>query len=220
MSQLLSATLLVICILILSIGAFAQDRWSFVGLSVDKALWFVDKAVMKKKSGVISAWEKVIYTDKSYSIALNEWKCTEKMKRFIQVNHYDPTGDYLDRDLKALSWRYIVPDSIEERTYKILCSDIIAEERTAKNESNSSFAQIIKKSNLMSEADSNSEIIRKVIIGEKLALVSEESTGVWYRVFDAKTNSEGWVNGNYFKIVKASKPARNTGPSRRNKRRN
>ena len=67
----------------------------------------------------------------------------------------------------------------------------------------------------MSEADPDSEVIRKVSIGEKLTLVAEESTGKWHRVLDAKTNSEGWLNGYRFKIVKAVKASAKGSPARR-----
>ncbi|HYP43410.1 MAG TPA: surface-adhesin E family protein [Candidatus Nitrosocosmicus sp.] len=102
-------------------NTLAQSRWSLVGMTPDSAVWLVDKATKKKASGVIQAWEKVVYQDGSYSIALNEWKCSEKMKRLIQVNNYYPNGDYLSRSLTPLPWRYIVPDSIEEKTFKIVC---------------------------------------------------------------------------------------------------
>ena len=78
-----------------------------------------------------------------------------------------------------------------------------------------SFAEITKKPNLMSEAEPKSKVIRKVAVGEKLVLVSEESTGVWYRVIDPKTNSEGWLNGNHFKIIKAKKTAKKVKTNRR-----
>jgi uncharacterized protein YgiM (DUF1202 family) len=60
----------------------------------------------------------------------------------------------------------------------------------------------------MSDASSNSEVIRELSLGEKLVLVSDDSVGVWYQVLDSKTNSQGWLNGNYFKIVKANKSAK------------
>jgi hypothetical protein len=41
-------------------------------------------------------------------------------------------------------------------------------------------------------------------LGEKLVLVTEESVGVWYKVLDLKTNSQGWLHGNNFKIIKAA----------------
>ena len=188
----------------------AQTRWSFVGIDTDYDVWFVDKAVIKKKSGIIAAWMKVIHRDRSYKLILNEWKCSEKLKRFVHGQKYDSTGGYIDRIIVTLPWRDVVPDSVEAKTYNMICKDSIKPAGTTRNDEPnraSSFAQItVRNAALMSEADPGSEIIRKVNLGEKLTIVSEESTGVWYRVLDPKTNSEGWLNGYHFKIVKASNP--------------
>ena len=213
MPQLLQFLLFLICIATFTFNALAQSRWSLVGGSVDNAIWLVDKTTKNKTYGFIQAWEKVVYQDGSYSIALNEWKCSEKMKRLMQVNNYDPTGDILDRSLIPLPWRYVVPDSIEEKTFKIVCNSSSSKESkigsNKKAVPKSSFAQVIaKKANLMSDASSNSEVIRELSLGEKLVLVSDDSVGVWYQVLDPKTNSQGWLNGNHFKIVKAKKPVR------------
>ncbi len=223
MPQLLRFLLFLICIVMLTSNATAQSRWSLVGASVVNAVWLVDKTTKKKASGVIQAWEKVIYQDGSYSIALHEWRCSERMKRLMQVNNYDPTGDILDRSLIPLPWRYVVPDSIEEKTYKIVCNGLGNKERDIESNKKaapkSSFAQVIvKKANLMSDASSDSEIIRQLSLGEKLVLVSDNSIGVWYQVLDPKTNSQGWLNGNHFKIVKAKELDRKVTTNSRKRR--
>lgn len=224
MSQLLPRFAILICIfLIASVSAAAQQsRWSYIGRAVNDSVWYLDKSFKKNRSGTITAWEKVIFPDDSYSIEVNEWNCSERKKRMLQADNYAPSGDFLSHLGKPVPWRFVVPDSVEEKVFGIICGNSNSKKRTSgrQDDGNSSFARTIKKSVLMSEASANSEVIRKVAVGEKLTLVSEESTGVWYRVLDPKTNSEGWLNGNHFKIVKASTPARNIRLGKRNKRRN
>ncbi|HEY0460535.1 MAG TPA: SH3 domain-containing protein [Pyrinomonadaceae bacterium] len=214
MSQLLRFFVSLFCIVIFTFNTLAQSRWSFVGMTPDSALWYVDKSIKKKPSGIVQAWEKVVYPDKSYIIGLNEWKCSEKMKRVIQANSYYPNGDYQSRTLTPLPWRYVVPDAIEEKTYKIVCDDLSnrkSETENNKADSNFSFAQIVKKAKLMREASQNSEVIRELAVGEKLVLVSVTSTSTgWYLVIDQKSDSKAWVHGNYFKIIKANSSPRKT----------
>jgi uncharacterized protein YgiM (DUF1202 family) len=200
----------------------AQTDWSFVAIDTDYDVWFVDKAVIKKKSGIIAAWMKTVHRDKSYNIALNEWNCAEKMKRLLQVQTYDSNTVLTSMTVKTLPWRYVVPDSVEAKAYNIICGDLNKRTGTARNDETdraSSFAQItVRNANLMSEADSKSEVIRKVNLGEKLTLVSEKPVGVWYRVLDPKTNSEGWLNGYHFKIVNARQSSQKAKSGRRKRR--
>lgn len=198
---------LVIICLFFSFNVSAQSRWSFV-FSTDTTDWYIDKGTIKKNpTGTVQAWEKAVYQDNSYSLGLNEWKCSEKMKRLIQFSSYTPFGESVSRSLIPLPWRYIVPDSIEEKAFGIVCKNSNKTPRNnEKSGSNLSFAKIIvKKSKLMSESTSNSEIVREVTLGEKLVLVSEEPVGIWYQVLDSKTNSQVWLNGNHIKIIKVKK---------------
>lgn len=223
MSQLLLPlrfTLITCFSFIVVINISAQSRWIFVGTSSDDASWYIEKTLTEKASGTITAWEKVVLVDGSYSIGLTEWKCSEKKKRILQSGNYALSGEVIRSNNIPLPWRAVVPDAIEEGFFNVVCA--VSKKKIAERNSNSrssgSFAQIIRKSNLMSAASPRGEIIRKVAIGEKLALVSEESIGVWYRVLDPQTNSEGWLNGNHFKIVKATKnPARRKPVGKRNR---
>lgn len=116
---------LIVIFLFFTCSAFtaAQTNWTFVAIDTSYDIWFVDKAVIRKKSGIIVAWIKSVHTDESYTVRLNEWKCAEKMKRLIQYQEYDPNTVLLTSSADPLPWRYVVPDSIESRMYNIICSD-------------------------------------------------------------------------------------------------
>ena len=225
MSQLLPLLrfALFICFSLIAVmPVSAQSRWVFIGTSADDSSWYIDKSITEEKSGTITAWEKAVLPNRSFSIGLTEWNCSERKKRILQSGDYAPSGEVLRYQNMPLPWRSVVPDAIEEGIFNVVCA--ISKKKIAEKDRNSgpsgAFAQIIRKSALMSEASSNGKVIRRVAAGEKLALMSEESTGIWYRVLDPQTNSESWLNGNHFKIVRASKPVRNIGPSKRTKRRN
>ena len=198
----------------------AQTEWTFVALTGSGSIIYIDYNFTKVRGGITQVWQKTILEDGTYTIGLSEWNCSKKSFRMGRSALYGENG-LIERDDKVTPWRVFLPDSTGMLLYANICQNgqLQPEKSDEQNnaKSNSSFAQIIKKSNLMTEANPRSEIIRKVTVGEKLVLVSEESTGVWYRVLDLKTNSEGWLNGNHFKIVKARKTAKS---SRRDKESN
>jgi Bacterial SH3 domain len=206
--------------LFFSIRLEAQTKWSLINVTgTDLSTWFIDKDVKKKPYGIIAVWEKVIYQNQSYSIALNEWNCSDKMRRLMELSNYNEAGDFLSGSSTPSPWKYVVPDSVEAGIYSIVCGNSNKNRfrNLEKSNANSSFAKIIvKKGNLRSEPNANSEVIREVGLGEKLVLVTEDSVGVWYKVLDLKTNSQGWLHGNNFKIIKAKTSGGRFGKGRKN----
>lgn len=192
----------------------AQSRWTFVGITDDYSFWYVDETVRKKSAKVVSTWEKIIHEDKSYSLALSEWKCSAKKKRLMQVHNFAPNGDALGRGTRPLPWRYIVPDSVEEKTSEIVCNS--DERKTGKLNNEDPTAKfltvrvIVKAADLMNKPDPGSDIVRKVFFGEKFIMVSNQAIGDWYLVLDLKTNSRGWLNVQEVKLIEAKKLSKKT----------
>lgn len=60
---------------------------------------------------------------------------------------------------------------------------------------------IMENANLRESATVYSGSIREVELNEKLLLIKEEPVGPWYKVFDSKTKSEGWLHGNTIEIA-------------------
>jgi hypothetical protein len=212
-------SLIAIC-LFLSINVAAQTDWTFVALTSSRDIVSIDKNFIRSSNGITRVWEKVVSTDETYRINLMEWECSKKRFRFVQEAVYDASGIVSRSDKKSV-WRTFVPDSTGMLLYLNICEDSQNESSGKQNieKSDSSFAQIIvRKANLMSEANSESEIIGEAFLGEKLILVSEESVGAWYPVIDPKTKSQAWLNGNHFKIVKVRKPAKKAMPNAQKRR--
>jgi len=215
MSQILPLVFLLLLCSISSLSVSAQSRWIAVASSGSK-IYYIDENLTKQPNGNILGWERGdlpdnrIYPLGSYFVTRSEWNCRNRTNRQIQTFIYDRFDNFIETIEIDTSWKDNPPDSVGEKIINRVCgvkkkSNLSISQGQS---SGSSFAEIIKKSNLMAEANPRSEILRKVAVGEKLVLISEESTGVWYRVLDPKTNSEGWLNGNHFKIIKARKNAK------------
>jgi hypothetical protein len=197
----------------------AQTDWFFVALTSGGNTVFIDTSFTRSLKGITQVWQKTVLPDETYTISLGEWNCAKKSFRFVQTVIYDNNGIASDRSNNPSGWRVIIPDSTAMLLYLNIC-EIDQNENLDKQKSensDSSFAQIIvRKANLMSEANSNSEIIRQVLLGEKLVLCADKPVRSWYRVIDSQTNTKAWLNGNNFKIVKAKKPSKKV-KSRRNR---
>ena len=187
----------------------AQPDWFFVALTSSGDVIAIDKNFTRSATGVTRVWQKTVMLNDTYTISLWEWRCAKKSFRTIQTALYDGDG-IIERDDERTPWRYFVPDSTGMLLYLNICGegDRKGSPSNGKNGDATSplFAQIIvKQADLMSEADGKSETVRRVRLNEKLTLLSRESVGVWYRVADPKTNSQGWLHGNNFRIVEAKK---------------
>lgn len=217
MSQLLPLIVFLICFSAFSGQASAQSRWKVSAISNNGKLYYVDESLILQSDGTILGWEKAdlspnsFYPVGSYSVMRSEWNCSNKRSRHLQLFVYNRFGDFIEKLEIDTCWKDNPPNSIGE----IIANDVCSVLKNRKSNSSRSsppagaFAQItVRNAALMSEADPGSEVIRKVALGEKLTLVSEESVGVWYRVLDPQTGMEGWLNGYHFKIVKAVKPAK------------
>lgn len=68
---------------------------------------------------------------------------------------------------------------------------------------------IMENANLRESATIYSSSIREVALNEKLPLTEEEPVGPWYKVFDSKTKSAGWLHGNTIEIVYRREKSRN-----------
>lgn len=212
MSKLLRIAIIPIVCAVLSFNVAAQSRRTFIALTEDfSTLWYVDEAIQKKPAGIVAAWMKSVRSDKSYSLGLSEWNCAAKKKRTMQVQDYDALGVPVSRSTTPLPWRYIVPDSVEDKAAKIVCDDFAGRRSPKRNNSDPtaefiSAQVIVKSTNLLSKPDLNSEVIRGASFGDKFIRISNQRFGDWYFVIDLQTDSLGWLLAQDVRIVDAAKP--------------
>lgn len=210
MSQLPLRFAIVVCFCLFlcsTAPAQRQSRWSLTGMSAGSAFWYLDKNFVRGKAGTVAAWEKVVLADDSFMIGLNEWDCRTRKKRLLQSDDYDPAGRVVNHQGTPLAWRFVIPDSIEEITFKIVCGgdpDSEAESGAAADEPSppGAYARVTGKSAVLRDNGARGTIVRRLAVGEELLLVDEKPVGGWYPVFDLKTSSGGWLSGKDFRIVR------------------
>lgn len=222
MPQILPLAVLLLCFSTFSLSVSAQSRWKLAAVDSKGQAFYVNENFTQQPNGNILGWQKGsfpinnVYPVGSYYIVRYEWDCRNKTSRQLQIFIYDSFGRSIKNIDPDKSWTDNPPGSIGDVILNDVCRIFEKKNNLSQRPfSAGSFAEIIKKSILMSGADPRSRVIRKVAIGEKLLLVSEESTGIWYQVIDPKTNSEGWLNGNHFRIIKAKKTAKKVRASNR-----
>jgi hypothetical protein len=207
-----------VCIcLFLSINVSAQTDWFFVALTSSGNTIFIDKKFTRASNGIIRVWQKNVSPDDSYIIALGEWNCAKKSFRLVQSIMYDINGVASDRSDKPSQWRIVIPDSTGMLLYLNICEDNqnVSSDKQKVEKPDSEFAQIIVKGAVLrSRSNANSEVIRRLVLGEKLVLTGKKS-GIWYEAYDSKT-AKGYLNGNDFKIVKAKSPSKKANRARKN----
>lgn len=72
---------------------------------------------------------------------------------------------------------------------------------------------ITENANLRESATVYSSSIREIALNERLLLIQKEPVGPWFKVFDSKTKSEGWLHGNTIEIVYGDKNGNDRSPS-------
>lgn len=207
--------LILICLIHLaSFRIYAQTDWFFTAINGSGDLHYIDKDFTNLPKGIIQVWEKVILANEDYTISLQEWDCSKKTFRVMQTSRY-AQNRLVESINRPTDWRRFVPDSIGMLIYINVCEvDKNGKLKTNKYDDKTekidrtlySFAQIIiEDANLMSEADSKSNPVRRLTLGERLALLSDEPDGIWYKVLDIQTGEEGWLNGFDMKIITPDK---------------
>lgn len=216
MSQISRLLVLLLCFLIFTVFASAQARWTLVATDPYGLPFYVDESFTLQSNGIVLGWQKSQFPPNddypvgSYSIVKKEWNCRNKESRQLQGFVYDQSGKFIEHTEIFNEWRNHPPGSIGDVALNYVCRSIDEGNKSSEQSSSASesFAEITKKSNLMTENNSRSKIIRKVAVGERLTLLTQKPIGEWYQVIDPKTDSVGWLNGNHFKIVKTGRSAK------------
>ena len=105
----------------------------------DNASFYYDAdTVTRPSKGVIRVWEKRVYKPKAindmvekhgatvwilhHSLILSEVHCAEKKRRLMSIDYYSKDGGFLSsRSISENDWTFMVPESIGESIYKVLC---------------------------------------------------------------------------------------------------
>ncbi len=209
-------------------SVFAQsNRWQLVGRNGNGSTSYVDKSVEKQTDDTRRTWTKDVFSDGYYKIGLTVWQCRTKKFRILEGITYKPSGEYLYRETTATGWITVVPDSVSENYYKVVCASTEQKPAAKSNSSDEKMiAQIITENANIREAPfANSPIIQKIEKGVRLFLADAEPMGIWYQVFLPDSDIAGWLHGNTVKLLniksnsnqrrQKSKPAEKRGKTRK-----
>jgi len=184
--------------------ALAQqsNRWQFIGRNDNGSRSYLEKSNKSETGDRKQTWSKEVYSDGSYKITLIDWQCRERRFRILEATNYAPSGEYVDKE-GSYPWSTVVPDSVSENYYKVVC---ISPGKTPTTESNASrrktIAQIIApNANIRESPTANGRVVQTVEKGAQLFLTDADPKGSWYQVFIPDTNETGWLHGNTIKLV-------------------
>lgn len=210
--------LMLICVSLLNHPTFSQqNRWQFIGRNDNGSTSYLEKSKPKEVGGKKQTWSKEVYSDGSYKITLIDWQCRERKFRVLEATNYAPSGEYVGKEGSS-AWSTVVPDSVSENYYKVVC---LPTGNTFATKSNTStkkpVAQIIvDNANIREAPFANSPAIQTVQKDAQLFLAAAEPVGGWYQVYIPDTKETGWLHGNTIKLLgiksNSTKPKRKSKP--------
>jgi hypothetical protein len=167
---------------------------------------YIDTNYEVLPNGNLQLWQKGVFADGSgFMLALIELDCQQKRSRTLQETIYDNFNRRLKTKNHEDTWAYIIPDSIGEKVFLMLCwnQEITPRKTSTKSSTKISLAEIITTAASLRESPNiRGNVIREVSLGEQLILSDEESVGNWYKVIDKESQTEGWLHKTTFKIIK------------------
>jgi len=133
----LRIAILVFRLIIISIGDVYGADWKFYGSSENFLGYYDAQSITRLSKNIVRVWEKRNYTEKgiidmvgelgkkykdlSYSKALIEINCLEKMNCLLSGASYDNEGGVIYFFSFPSKWEFIFPESMAEILYKEIC---------------------------------------------------------------------------------------------------
>lgn len=178
------------------------NRWQFIAKNDNGSRSYLEQSNQKESGNNRWTWVKEVYSDGSYKIILINWQCRERKFQALESTNYAASGEYIDKE-RSSDWATVVPDSVSENYYKVVCAST---EQKPAAESNSSAEKMIvqiitERANIREAPFVNSPVIQTVERGARLFLADVEPTGVWYQVLLPDSDVAGWLHGNTIKLL-------------------
>lgn len=126
-----------IIIFFFSMEARSVD-WVFYVTAADGNNYYYDSQSIKWVSkDIVQVWEKTVYTEKgvpdmikkygpeykelSCGIGLFEFNCSEKKSRGLSLTYHNHHGSVIYSAPRDSSWDFIIPESVSESLFNIVC---------------------------------------------------------------------------------------------------
>ena len=204
---------------LLSVELLAQsDRWYHVGAAKDRDLvvnWYLDKSTIEKSSDRVRFWDKRVMDDGSYIKERTVIYCKTRQIQMLQAFTY--TSDQTQiKKFDQGSLIDIVPESISEAFYKLLCTKDIsfrfkARKTLSEKDSNQNSVEksriktvrvITEMANLRGDPSMDSEVLDTASRNTTFQLVNTKPVGGWFEVQFTRTTT-AWIHGNTIEFIEA-----------------
>jgi len=141
MKSLESVVILSVLFIFLFVSPVFGDNWVQYGTTNEGNVFSYKKDTVKwKNKNIVQVWERLdfsvegrddfiqyrldnglpIWDKLSFLISLDEYDCKEIKSKDLYFTYYDTDGKVLD-SVSSNDWEHIIPGSIRERLYKIVC---------------------------------------------------------------------------------------------------
>jgi hypothetical protein len=124
--------------LLILISVSYSAEWVFYAKTSEFTCYFDKDNIQYMPDNIVRSWDKIIYSDDrkkeminkfgvsykdlEYSLNLTQINCKEKMQSLLNETFYDSKGSVIEFfDFKDDNKFIILPDSIAELLYKIVC---------------------------------------------------------------------------------------------------
>jgi hypothetical protein len=125
-------------LMLLSSAGYGAD-WKLIGTSWETDYYYDPQSIQLLSKDIVRVWMKKIYAEKSvqeyikgigpefkelsYDHSLIEFNCSEKKNRLLTFTYYNRDGGVISTFTSdSSSWNFIVPNSILEALFNIVCS--------------------------------------------------------------------------------------------------
>jgi hypothetical protein len=123
--------------MLLSSAGYSAD-WKLIGTSLETDYYYDPQSIQLLSQDIARVWMKKIYPKKkvqeyikgigpefkelSYDESLIEFNCNENKNRRLTFTYYNQDGGVISTSTSdSSSWNFIVPDSILEALFNIVC---------------------------------------------------------------------------------------------------
>lgn len=109
-----------------------DDRWRYVGRSINGDDWFVDAESLRRNSAIVTSWRKIEFSTiqttsngprYDVSQAIEEYDCNRRQNRLLAYTDYFRGTNVYSNQIPTYNqeWSYVVPGSMAEAIYAIVC---------------------------------------------------------------------------------------------------
>jgi hypothetical protein len=114
-------------------GWHLASRGSKKADGTQREAYYDRSRIERLPNGFIRTWLKYVTNKDSvqqtYSMALEEYDCKSSRERTLSVTVYNADNSLTDTDSSASKWKYIIPDTVGESVYNVLCRNRADEEQ-------------------------------------------------------------------------------------------